>query len=122
MIAEHSLKTKTIPQLIVRTLSADLETPTSVYLKLAGEGPSFLLESVSGGENLARYSFIGIQPRKAYVLRGQTLSIHQDGKLTQRVVIDPLAALSDELAEMQRNLYPGYRVLPVVWRATWVTR
>ncbi|MHC4310652.1 MAG: anthranilate synthase component I, partial [Planctomycetota bacterium] len=43
---------------IVRRLSADFETPASVYLKLADERPSFLLESVTGGEHLARYSFI----------------------------------------------------------------
>jgi anthranilate synthase component 1 len=42
---------------------ADLETPTSAYWKLAaGQGCSFLLESVTGGERLARYSFIGIEP------------------------------------------------------------
>ena len=37
---------------VVRELPADLETPVSVYLKLAGQGPSFLLESVTGGEQL----------------------------------------------------------------------
>jgi anthranilate synthase component 1 len=55
---------------VVRELPADLETPTSVYLKLAGQGPSFLLESVTGGENLARYSFIGARPSRAYILKG----------------------------------------------------
>ena len=39
---------------IVRELPADLETPVSVYLKLAGARPSFLLESITGGEQLAR--------------------------------------------------------------------
>jgi len=48
---------------IVDTMPADLLTPLSVYLKLAGEGRcSFLLESVEGGEALARYSFIGADP------------------------------------------------------------
>lgn len=46
----------------VRELPADLETPVSSYLKLRGQGPSFLLESVEGGERLGRYSFIGLQP------------------------------------------------------------
>jgi len=46
-----------IIQTIVREIHADLETPTSVYLKLRGQGPSFLLESVEGGERIARYSF-----------------------------------------------------------------
>ncbi len=59
--------------LAVRELPADLETPLSVYLKLAGEGPSFLLESVTGGEQVARYSFIGAHPRRAFVFRGQRM-------------------------------------------------
>ncbi|MFM7581104.1 MAG: anthranilate synthase component I, partial [Caldilinea sp.] len=47
---------------IYRELPADLETPVSVYLKLCsqGGGPSFLLESVEKGEQLGRYSFIGV--------------------------------------------------------------
>ena len=47
---------------IVRELPADVETPVSVYLKLRTLGPSFLLESVEGGEHMARYSIIGTQP------------------------------------------------------------
>src|SRR4051812_1485326 len=48
---------------IVDTMPADLLTPLSVYLKLAeGAKFSFLLESVAGGENLARYSFVGSDP------------------------------------------------------------
>ncbi|MBI2766141.1 MAG: anthranilate synthase component I [Chloroflexi bacterium] len=47
---------------IYREVAADLETPVSAFLKVR-EGPySFLLESVEGGERLARYSFIGTQP------------------------------------------------------------
>src|SRR5258708_2546652 len=48
---------------VYRTLAADLETPVSVYLKLAHTGEaSFLLESVEGGENVARFSFLGVNP------------------------------------------------------------
>ncbi len=56
-------------QTIIREINADLETPVSLYLKLRGDGPSFLLESVEGGERIARYSFIGVQPRAEYILR-----------------------------------------------------
>ncbi len=59
---------------LTRELPADLETPASAYLKLRGAGPSFLLESVEGGERVARYSFIGVAPRARYVLRGKTLT------------------------------------------------
>ena len=62
-----------LPAPVVRELPADLETPVSVYLKLSGQGPSFLLESVTGGEQVARYSFIGMQPSRAYVLRGRSI-------------------------------------------------
>jgi anthranilate synthase component I len=63
-----------LPAPVIRELPADLETPVSIYLKLAGHSPSFLLESVTGGEQLARYSFIGVHPSRAYVLRGQTIT------------------------------------------------
>ena len=54
---------------VVETMPADLLTPLSVYLKLSAESKnSFLLESVEGGKNLARYSFIGANPDA--VLRG----------------------------------------------------
>ena len=48
---------------VMRELPGDMDTPLSVYLKLRGLGASFLLESVEGGEHLARYSMIGTHPR-----------------------------------------------------------
>ncbi|MFO7778216.1 MAG: anthranilate synthase component I [Nitriliruptoraceae bacterium] len=45
-----------------REVLADLETPLSVYAKLAGQGPSFLLESAEHGERWGRYSFVGFDP------------------------------------------------------------
>jgi len=47
---------------LYREINADLETPVSAYLKIARPPYSFLLESVEGGERLARYSFIGTEP------------------------------------------------------------
>ena len=47
---------------VYREIDADLETPVSAYLKVARPPYSFLLESVEGGERLARYSFIGTEP------------------------------------------------------------
>ena len=78
----------------VRTdLLADLETPVSAYAKLRGAGPAFLLESVEGGENVSRYSFIGCNPRK--ILRAQP------GEA------DPLARLQQELAGYRPVSVPG---------------
>ena len=56
LAADHNL----IP--VYREISADLETPVSAYLKTAVGTHSFLFESVEGGENLARYSFLGTEP------------------------------------------------------------
>ena len=74
-------------------LLADLETPVSAYAKLRGNGPAFLLESVEGGENVSRYSFIGCNPRKIYRA--------QPGDK------DPLAALQQELASYKPVSVPG---------------
>ena len=57
-----------------REVLADLETPLSVYTKLSGEGPTFLLESAEHGERWGRYSFVGTDP--FLVLRGR------DGQVT----------------------------------------
>ena len=54
---------------VVDTLPADLLTPLAVYLKLSADAEnSFLLESVEGGETLARYSFVGVDPE--FVVNG----------------------------------------------------
>src|SRR5947208_5414728 len=51
------------PQVVWTTLVADLETPVSAFLKIAGGRPlSFLLESVEGGAVRGRYSIIGLEP------------------------------------------------------------
>src|SRR3954454_9709577 len=66
------------------TFIADTETPVSAYLKLRGEGPSFLLESAEQGQRFGRWSFLGVQPRA--VLRGDTADY-----------ADPYAAVAEEL-------------------------
>ena len=52
------------PIAVSREVFADLDTPVSAYLKVRAAGPSFLLESVEGGQSLGRYSFIGSRPRR----------------------------------------------------------
>ncbi len=59
---------------VYRILPADLETPVSVYLKLTqANEPSFLLESVEGGEQVARYSFLGVNPTAILSVRGNEI-------------------------------------------------
>jgi anthranilate synthase component I len=94
----------------VRELPADLETPVSVYLKLAGQGPSFLLESVTGGEHLARYSFIGVHPSRAYVLRGRSWKCRAGTEVRAIPVAtgaDPLDSLRAELDAFRAPPVPG---------------
>jgi anthranilate synthase component 1 len=71
---------------VVREIPADLETPVSVYLKLAGREPSFLLESVTGGEQIARYSFIGVGPSQTFILRDRQLETRSPGGITIQAI------------------------------------
>ncbi len=82
------LTTATSIQTITREIPADLETPISTYLKLRGRGASFLLESVEGGERIARYSFIGVAPKAQYILRGDEVEI-VEGDTSRRVTLEP---------------------------------
>ncbi len=94
-------------QTIIREVSADLETPVSLYLKLRGDGASFLLESVEGGERIARYSFIGVQPRAEYILRDGQVEIKENGE-TRTVQLDnddPTLFLQNEM-----NRFPAVRL------------
>ncbi len=72
---------------IYREIEADLETPVSAYLKVARSPYSFLLESVEGGEKLARYSFIGTDPYK----------ILKTGRGTAEGAVDPLIPIKAEM-------------------------
>src|SRR3984957_14350776 len=63
---------------VYRTITADLETPVSAFLRIAAEEPeAFLLESVEGGEHVGRYTFIGIQPYKKMVARGVHITVRE---------------------------------------------
>jgi anthranilate synthase component 1 len=90
-------------------LMADFETPVSAYAKLKDAGPSYLLESVEGGENLSRYSFIGCRPRKIFVCGAQTTEIRTPGRPTQTVPTppDPLQLIEDEMRSHRPVAIPG---------------
>ena len=61
---------------VYRTVTADLETPVSAFLRIAQDQPeAFLFESVEGGEHVGRYTFIGIQPYRKIVARGTSISL-----------------------------------------------
>ncbi|MFZ5883661.1 MAG: anthranilate synthase component I [Chloroflexota bacterium] len=95
-------------QTIIREISADLETPISVYMKLRGDGASFLLESVEGGERIARYSFIGVQPRAQYVIRGNEIQITQNYQSPITAYSDdPTSFLQREMSRYNFKSQPG---------------
>ena len=77
---------------IYREIVADLDTPVSAFLKIRSSGYSFLLESVEGGERLARYSFIGTDPYRV-------IRVDSEDKT------DPLAMVAGELGK--------YKLAPV---------
>jgi anthranilate synthase component 1 len=81
---------------IYREVTGDLETPVSAYLKVARGDHSFLLESVEGGERLARYSFMGTEPYRVLRL-GPYPDLRQGS--------DPLRAIEEELGR--------FRLVPV---------
>lgn len=81
---------------------ADLDTPLSVYLKLANEPHTYLLESVVGGERFGRYSFIGLKSDTRIEVRGYECSEYERGALKNRTrVTDPLQFVADYQAKFK---------------------
>ncbi|BCT91889.1 anthranilate synthase component I [Lysobacter helvus] len=77
---------------VVREVLSDLDTPLSVYLKLADGPHTYLFESVEGGERFGRYSIIGLPARRVYAFAGRTLYVTEHGELAEiREVEDPFA-------------------------------
>ena len=77
---------KRIP-VVVETL-ADLETPLSVYLKIADAPYSYLLESSQGGEKWGRYSIIGLPARTILTVRGNEVTVTTNGEVLEQVETD----------------------------------
>jgi anthranilate synthase component 1 len=76
---------------VVCEVLADLDTPLSVYLKLANRPYSYLFESVQGGEKWGRYSIIGLPCRTHVRISAQQVEVHSDGQVIEsHSVEDPL--------------------------------
>src|SRR5229473_3173122 len=66
---------------VVRSVLADLQTPVGAFLRIAGDAPyAFLLESIEGGERVARYSFLGANPWMVARGRGGETIVEKDGR------------------------------------------
>ena len=84
---------------LVKTCYADLETPLSIFLKVANSPYSYLLESVEGGENFGRYSIIGMPAKKLIQVRQKTVEIIESGKtIFTENNSDPLGFIDQYLA------------------------
>jgi anthranilate synthase component 1 len=80
---------------LILELFADLDTPLSVYLKLANRPYSYLLESVVGGERFGRYSFIGLPARTRLVVTGRHTEVITDDQVVARHDGNPLDFIAD---------------------------
>ena len=87
---------------IVLETFADLDTPLSIFLKLANRPYSYLLESVVGGERFGRYSFIGLPAATRIEVRGRTcVEFHEGRAVEDKRLDDPLAYVNDYLARFR---------------------
>ncbi len=87
---------------VVLETFADLDTPLSVYLKLANKPYSYLLESVQGGERFGRYSFVGLPARTRYEVRGNHCrELCGDEVIAESEQVDPLAWVSEQQSRVR---------------------
>ena len=96
-------------QVVYTRLAADLDTPVSLMLKLAGSAENaFMLESVTGGEVRGRYSIIGMKPDLIWRCDGETARINRQARFDpegfETLDGDPLAALRALIAESRIDL------------------
>jgi anthranilate synthase component 1 len=80
---------------LVAETFADLDTPLSLYLKLANKPFSYLLESVQGGERFGRYSFIGLPADTRITVRGKQVTLTHGDAETTHEVDNPLDYISE---------------------------
>ncbi|MFM6989653.1 MAG: anthranilate synthase component I family protein, partial [Arenimonas sp.] len=81
---------------VVREVLSDLDTPLSVYLKLADGPNTYLFESVEGGETWGRYSIIGLPAKRSFHFRGNAFEERElDVTVAAETLADPLAKVDD---------------------------
>ena len=98
---------------VYREIVADLETPVSAFVKLQQQsrGNAFLLESVAGGENIARYSYLAVDPYRLFTSRGRAITVTEGVREHVSVVPageDPLHALKRLMDEYKFVSIPGW--------------
>lgn len=95
---------------VCRDILADMETPASAFKRLSDQPGAFLLESVEGGERMARYSFLGANPRLVFRARGNVVTL-TEGEQSREIMLepgrDPLHVLEELLSETRYVDVPG---------------
>jgi anthranilate synthase component 1 len=86
---------------------ADLDTPLSLYVKLANAPYTFLLESVVGGERFGRYSFIGLPATVRIRARGTAIEVDNGGSIVEHHSGDPLAFVGEFMRRYRAAPRPG---------------
>ena len=93
---------------LVAETFADLDTPLSLYLKLANRSNTYLLESVEGGERFGRYSFIGLATQVRLRAVGRLVTVmHGDAIVEQSEIADPLEFVRQFLSRYRVAALPG---------------
>ncbi len=102
---------------VYREILADLDTPVSAFMKLrrAGDDYCCLLESVTGGEHVARYSYIAVDPPLTMASKGRKVSIVENGQRREHDLPegrDPLHVVKDLMSKYRYVPLPGWRRFP----------
>lgn len=95
---------------IHKTIVADLDTPLTLFAKVAGEDPhAFLFESVEGGEKWGRYSFIGLDPLATFTSHDGAVQIYKEREKNSREMsgVNPLKELKELLASFAASNAAG---------------
>jgi len=92
---------------IRRQLICDTLTPVSAYAKIADSPYAFLLESVIGGEKIARHSFLGSDPFVVFRADGNDVTVTRGGASTKFHCSDPLTALQELMSPYKAVHLPG---------------
>lgn len=101
LAAKHNL----VP--VYREIIADLDTPVSAFLKLGDKVNSFLLESVTGGDHLGRYSFLGSDPYLTITARGSDVTIEGDEEAVLDGIDDPLKIVEEKILSYNPAMING---------------
>ncbi len=98
---------------VYREILGDLETPVSAYKKLRNQGPSYLLESVEGGEKWGRFSFLGFNPSLVLEIKDRQVTLERRGASELlNPGVDPFQHLRQVLQGFKAVAAPG---LPRFW-------